>query len=109
MGHFVPLQQLELNECNGKLNQLWLRPGSDLRIQTANGTCIEAYGNAWQGDSVYLNSCNDDDSQKWLYDGTYLRIMCDTNMCLSVDGNSLIIDVCIETSYIQWTTYTYSE
>ena len=112
-GVYFLFQQLELRDCNGELNQLWLRPGSDLRIQTSNGTCMGVYDNSGQGDGVYVNICNDDDSQKWLYDGTYLRIMYNTSVCLSVDNRSvakLIIDFCTESSsYMQWTHFTYTQ
>jgi len=109
--NLVSGQQLQLRECNGEIQQLWMRPSSDLRIQTAKGKCMDTLGSPRSDGSVVLFNCNDSDSQKWLFDGVYLRPKYNISLCLSItSGNEiLMLELCSKSSiYMNWTTYLYT-
>ena len=114
-GNFVS-QQLQLWDCTGGTNQLWLRPMADLLIQTSNGMCMDAYSRPYLGGPVYLSSCNDNLEFKWFYDGTYIQTYSNSSLCLSVsegnttNGAKLVVDLCSSaTSRMQWKPFSYSQ
>jgi len=108
-------QQLQLGGCNGRTNQLWLRPGSDLRIETSDGMCIDAINSPGVGGAVALSSCSGSESQKWLYDGTNLKPKYNPNLCLSVsggnlgDGAKIVVNSCSTSSVMSWVPYSFAK
>ena len=98
---------LRMYTCiTGSTNQQFWRPGSDLRIQTLTGLCIDWYNRT----DVWLNNCSDATSQKWTYESTYIKSVLDPTFCLSTvilnHGQSLIGSTCTADPSMQWKTYT---
>ena len=114
--NFVSGVQLQVWDCNGTPAQKWWRPSStDLRLQTSNNLCMDAFGNAGSGGAVVLSTCNANlQSQKWVYDGRNLRPKYNTAFCLNIAGGSsfngakLIVSSCNNGSNGAWMDYSMS-